>query len=259
METSTSTKRRARAACIERAACIAALLTLVGCATTGRVVYQGDRYEAIAGYDKKALVVPVVAVDTRYRDNTRADPDTAFADSALMAVANAFLRRGSARYFTPLPAMPDSIAPDMNERFTTLESDSGGDSSAAAAYARRVCEAHGAKVVVVPYTFYAGFQVHQGQGWRRNTGPAYARPVEETGSARMHVQVWRSDGNLLFERVGSAGAGKPMLYGWFNGPRMRARRQEALEDDAVKAAGKLYAPPILRAVGKAVDAALLIR
>ncbi len=238
---------------------IVAVLMTAGCGTTGKVIHQQGYYEDIAGYDKKALVVPIVAVSTKYRDNTRGEPDTAFADSALVAVGNAFLKRATARLYTPVPAGSDTVAPATDTRFTTLEADSTGDSSAAAVYARRVCESYGTKVVVVPYAFTAGFRVHQAQGWRRNSGPAYERPVEAKGFARLHVQVWGSDGALLFERVGSAGASKPMLYGWFNGPRMRARRREALDDDPVRAASKLYAPPILRAVGNAVDAALVIR
>jgi hypothetical protein len=233
-------------------------LAVCGCAAAGCALYMGAPYDTIVGYDKKALIVPVAAVETRYRDNTRADPDTSFSDSALVAVANAFLRREGARLFTPVPAAADSTVSDSARFFTTLE-DGSGDSTAAAAYARRLCEAYGTEVVVLPYAFTAGFRVHQAQGWRRNTGPAYERPVEEKGFARLHAQIWSSDGALLFERIGSVGAKKPMLYGLFNGPRMRARRREALDDDPVKAAGRLYAPPIVRAVGKAVEAALLVR
>jgi hypothetical protein len=199
------------------------------------------------------LVVPLMTIRAQYRDNTQAAPDTQFTDSFLTAAANTFLRFEVARLCEVLPA--DTLAAAL-----LRESALGGDSAGSlAAHVRALAESSGVDLVVVARACTTGYRVYQPEGWRQNTGPGYARPVESTGFARLHIQILGRDGAPLYECTGRASVGKPLLYGMFNARRRRARREEELRADVVKAARKLYAPPVVRAIGKAARNALPYR
>jgi hypothetical protein len=64
---------------------------------------------------------------------------------------------------------------------------------------------------------------------------------------------------LVFKARRVASMNRPMLYNMFNGKRRRAKREAAMKDDVVKAAKRLYAPPIVRAIGRAVARAMPVR
>jgi hypothetical protein len=83
--------------------------------------------------------------------------------------------------------------------------------------------------------------------------------VEATGFARVQIQIRDREGRAIYECVGFSTVNRPMLYNMFNGKRRRAKREVALKDDVVKAAKRLYAPPIVRAIGRAVARAMPVR
>jgi hypothetical protein len=221
-------------------------------------MYVSGAREALVGYSKKALVVPFVGVSTEYRDNTQAYPDTQFTDSFLVLAANTFIMYEAAGYYSPIQPDSTNAIEGTPPRYSVLAGDTA-DRGAAAEYIRGLCSRFGTDLVIVPHRFETGYKVYQAEGWRHNEGPGYARPVEADGFARVHIQIWDSKGKLLYERLGTARTGKPMLFGMFNGKRSRARRRKTLEQDVVRAARKLYAPPIIRAIGKATKTAMLVR
>jgi len=212
---------------------------------------------ALRGFDRRALVIPLDSLVSRYRDNTQAEPDTQFSDSFLLAAVSTFVRFQTARRVSPLPAAPAGQTADL-PMASELAGEQEQEDSARAAYAR-LADSAGAQLIVVAYSCSLGYRVFQPDGWRNNAGPGYERPVQATGFARVHVQIRERTGAVVYECVGLSTVNKPLLYRMFNGRRMRARRAEALDGDVVKASQKLYAPPILRAVGRAVARAMPVR
>jgi len=198
------------------------------------------------------LIVPLTGIRAQYRDNTQAAPDTQFTDSFLIAAANTFLRFEVARVCEPLPA-DTSVA-------ALLAGAASGDSAASlAGRVRALAESSGVDLVIIARACTTGYRVYQPEGWRHNTGPGYSRPVESNGFARLHIQIFDREGAPVYECTGKASAGKPLLYGMFNLKRRKARREEELRADVVKASRRLYAPPIVRALGKAARNALPYR
>ena len=234
------------------------LFAWMTCAPSRSLIYQDASYQALTGSSKRALLVPLDSLHSRYRDNTRAEPDTQYTDSFLTAATKTFLRFETARLYAPVQMETDSGKMATGFRYSVLTGDTGEADSASARVAR-VARRYDVDLVIVPYACTTGHRVYQPQGWRGNTGPGYRRPAETNAFASCHVQIWAADGDLLFERIGKATISKPLLYGLFNGPRGRARREEAIEEDVVAASRKLYAPPVLRALAKAASQAFLFR
>jgi hypothetical protein len=235
-----------------------ALMWAVACGPSRALVYQDTSSQALFGMNKRALVAPLDTVHTRYRDNTRAEPDTQFNDSFLLSAVRRFVAFETAQHYAPVRPENDSssLLPDVH--YSILTGDTAGLDSATARIVR-LAQRYQADLVVIAPACTTGHRVYQPQGWRRNTGPGYSRPVEAEGFASCHVQIWSAEGKLLFERVGKATIGKPLLYNLFNGRRGAARRAKAIDEDIVAASRKLYAPPVLRALARATGNAFLMR
>lgn len=244
-----------------RAAVAVAITTMIAVhyLTAAPQVYYNRAQPLSPGFSKRAVVVPVDSMRTRYRDNTQADPDTQFTDAFLIASANTMLRFETARLFSPVTyGEGDTQTVSSMPRYSVLEGDSA-DRESSAAFIRDACERYNADFAIVPAGVVAGYRVYQAEGWRHSTGPAYARPVEADGFAEVHVQIWNRDGVLLYESIAVSSVGRPILHRFFGGRRMRARFEEELQEDIVRAASHLYSPPILRALSKATNRALLVR
>jgi hypothetical protein len=217
--------------------------------------YDPSATAALHGINKRAVLVPAARVVTSYVDNTQAAPDTVFTDSFLLAAVNTFLRFETTRRHAVLPAQ---LAATALPRATVLDSAMAlGDSARSAA--AHLADSLQADLTITVVACSTGYRVYQADAWRNNNGPGYARPIESTGFARVHLQIRDRSGAIRYECIGNATAGKPMLYGLFNGKRARARRDDAMRTDIVKASRKLYAPPIVRALGKAVANAFPVR
>lgn len=220
--------------------------------------YQNATAGELAGGSKRVLIVPTLNIHTNYRDNTQARPEVQFTDSFLLATTNTFVRFEAARRYDPLPLSLDSTATAALPRASVLTSDTAAESELRTLVAH-LADSADADLVALAIACSTGYKVYQPDGWRNNTGPAYARPTDATGFARVHLQVRARDGRLLYECIGKSSIGRPMLYGVFNGKRSTARRELAMKTDIVKAARKLYAPPIVRAIGRAARAAMPVR
>ncbi len=235
------------------------LLTVLACGALRAVQPCLDQSApgALRGFDRPTAIVPLCSITSRYRDNTQAEPDTQFTDSFLLAAVNTFLRFEVARRLNPLPPLSDSVTKGFR-RVSTFDGPEGLEDSASAA-AAHLADSLDAHLVVVALSCSLGYRVYQPEGWRNNAGPGYERPVEATGFARVQLQIRDSNGTVVYECVGFSTVDKPMLYRMFNGRRMRAKREAAMEEDVVRAAKRLYAPPIVRAIGRAVARAMPVR
>jgi hypothetical protein len=241
---------------VARAALTAVLLVAGGLRATQPCIDE-SRPGTLAGLDRRALIVPLTHIISSYRDNTQAEPDTQYTDSFLLAAVNTFVRFETARRVNPTGMLHDSAAvrlPQVSRIAGMPASDGRSDSVFA-----QLADSADVQLVVVVQACSLGYRVFQADGWRNNSGPGYQRPVEATGFARVQIQIRERSGSIVYECVGYSTVDKPLLYSVFNGRRMRARREEAVHEDVVKAARKLYAPPVVRAIGRAVAKAMPVR
>ena len=241
---------------LPRALLLALLLAAACGAARPKLFYESPQLRDAQLLRAKALVLPVSGMVIRYSDNTKAVPDTLYTDSFLVAATNALLPFEAGRQLLVLPR-PESLSVDSTARASVLAGDTAA-MAAASQQAQRLAAASGAQVVVVAYACTTGFTVFQAEGWRggRYESPAYARPIRAYGWARLHVQLWNAAGVLLFEQIGVATSGKPILYDLVKRPRKRPPRRSHVPPDIVTLARKTYGPPTVRAIYRAAKVAL---
>jgi hypothetical protein len=208
----------------------------------------------------KAVVVPLTHITVRYKDNTKAVPDTLYTDSFLVAAANALFAYQAGQRFLTTTKQDSALRLDSLPSASILAGDTA-QLSALAERVRGIASAAGVQFVAVAHACTSGFTVFQAQGWRgdKYDNPAYARPIRAYGWARLHVQVWSAAGKLLYERIGVGSSGKPMLYDLVKKPHKRPPRRTRVAPDIVTLAKKGYGPPTVRALLRAARAALQIQ
>jgi hypothetical protein len=211
------------------------------------LVHRADRPGDLSPV-KRAWCVPLTVISTEYRSNTRGSDDTFFPDSFLVHAANALQSSEASKAFAVAESVCDST-PEVPS-YSVLAADTQGLEQArqcVSDIAARV----GADLVVIPRSCTLSYRVYQPSGWRGRSEGAYARPVSYQARTRFHVQIWSSDGRLLYERIGAGNSGRPLLYTWF--------KRERPGDDIVAFAKRFYAPPPVRALYKSIRSALLVR
>jgi hypothetical protein len=237
------------------------LVAMAGaCGAASRLIYESPLLMSTPLRGAKTLVVPITHTEVRYKDNTKAVPDTLYTDSFLVAAANALFAFQASQHFLTTPILDSSLGLDSLPSASILAGDTAL-LSALAARVRGIASKAGVQFVVVAHACTSGFTVFQAQGWRgdKYDNPAYARPIKAYGWARLHVQLWSAAGNLLYERIGVGSSGKPMLYDLVKRPRRHPPRRTRVPPDIVTLAKKGYGPPTVRALLKAARAALQIR
>jgi len=238
------------------AAVVYLLLLFSGIACSPRQrIYMRDPGFELADSLKQTYFVPLDSITVEYVDRTQATPDTLFSDSFFIEAANSLLAFEASKRFS-LMAAPEGdeeaaggmCAKIRAVRYSRLaDVDAGGGPEAAATQIRSIAESTAADLILIAYSCRLKHILYQPQGWR-GSGPSYQRPVTFKAYATTHVQIWNRDGELLYEKIGGSDAGRPIMYSLFG--------KKKPENDVVKFAKNLYAPPLVRAMYMSIQEAL---
>jgi hypothetical protein len=116
-----------------------------------------------------------------------------------------------------------------------------------AALVKSTASRFGAALIFIPRSCRLKNILYQPEGWRGG-GPSYQRPTTFKAYATTHVQIWNSAGELLYEKIGTTDAGRPIMYTLFG------KKQPG--DDVVKFARNIFAPPLVRAMYMSIQEAM---
>lgn len=228
------------------AACLPALLFLA-CSASRPVLYRhGALSELLTGADRIAYI-PRSQIDIRYRDNTRALPDSQFSETFFLETVNALIKYELSQQFATVTGAPPDLIDSLGQSpygYSRISADTL-DYSATSAAIQSVAECTGAELVFVPYSVQVRHSTHQPQSWR-SRGPSYERPVSISAASTLHGQIWGADGTLLYERISVKDAGRPILY------NLLAKKEP--DEDIVRYAKRVYSPPLVKAVYRAIQA-----
>jgi hypothetical protein len=231
------------------AACLIACV-LARCTAPAVRLYEPDDGRALLMNPAKCIaVVPITVVRQKLFDNTKALPDTQFSDSFFVEAINGLMPYEVSQHFRLCPAAkPDSAGPLIVGRYSELTGEKG-DRDTAAAQIRGAAARCGADLVAVPFACSIEHHVNQPKGWRNGQG-YYEKPVSYTAETAFHLQIWTNDGRLIFERIGVASTGRPVLYSIFKKEKQGA---EAIADFA----RHFYAPPLVKSLYAAMKNAMV--
>jgi hypothetical protein len=233
---------------------LVAALVLSGCAVR-MATYTSDPSNVLLNRGKVALCVPLDSVRLASVDNTTSSPDTLFSDSFLVEAANRMLAFEVSKNFKTGALKrdnSDSAAVFPHTGYSRLDRDTA-DLQRIAALVRRLAEKNGADLVVIPYSLTIRQVTIKPAGWRNDRfGPGYERPVSYTAKTSFHVQIWDRTGRLVYERTGKTDTGRPFLYSLF-------KREKKIDKDIVKYAKRFFAPPLVKALYKAIELAMMVR
>jgi hypothetical protein len=226
-----------------------------GC-SSGSKLYTSDPDAELVDYGSTVCLMPLDSVEIQYSDNTRANPDTLFSDSFFLAAANDLLTyemkkrftfRSSSEHAQELARLADTV---RALGFSRVGHGNADRQEATSALMRKAARTSGCDLVAVAFSCRLKHVAYQPPGWRGG-GPSYERPVSYRAYGRMHVQIWNKNGVLLHEGMGADDTGRPVLYSLFG--------KKKPENDIVKYAKRLYAPPLVRALYLSIQDAVRIR
>ena len=227
---------------------------LIGCAlarcTAPAVrLYEPDDGRALLMDPAKCIaIVPITVVRQKLFDNTKALPDTRFSDSFFVEAVNGLMPYEVSQRFRLCPAeKPDSAGPMVVARYSELTGEKS-DRDSAIAQVRRIAARCGADLVAVPFACSIEHHVNQPKGWRNGQG-YYEKPISYAAETAFHLQIWTGDGRLIFERIGVATTGRPVLYSIF---KKEKQGTEAIADFA----RHFYAPPLVKSLYAAIKNAM---
>lgn len=190
-------------------------------------------------------------IHPHFIDQTQAYPDSMFSDSFYTAAATAFLVYELKKHFKTVLAVPDSLLIDSTFTYSLLNHDTCNFipcSSAISSILRslptnalycRVIEVTAKDIVIRPQ----GFRDGKFEG-------SYSRPDQHRSKVTVHLQLFDKHGTLLFEKKVLATNSKPFGY-------TVLKTQKIKNNDIVKYANRLYAPPILKAMARAMRSAII--
>lgn len=116
---------------------------------------------------------------------------------------------------------------------------------------RDLASSYKADLIVIPYSCEILHKSIQQNGWREGKyGGSYEKPISYSANADLHLQVWDKTGKLIYERIGKGVSGQPLFYSMF---------KHKSKENIVGYARKVFAPPLLRALNKAVNDAVLFQ
>jgi hypothetical protein len=197
---------------------------------------------------KSIAVVPIIVVRQKLFDNTKALPDTQFSDSFFVEAVNGLMPYVISQHFRACPAAkPDSAGPAVVGRYSELTGEKSNRDTVAAQILR-VAARCGADLVAVPFACSIEHHVNQPKGWRNGQG-YYEKPISYAAETAFHLQIWTGDGRLIFERIGVATTGRPVLYSIF---KKEKQGTEAIADFA----RHFYAPPLVKSLYAAIKNAM---
>ena len=191
----------------------------------------------------------IMAVDTMYSevfDNTGEDAPTEISDSFFLAASAKLIGVEVSKKFAPVVKKGLFLTPSAKRNgFSNL--DTTQKCTTFADTVKAFALESGAALVVVPFRVSMKHITYKPEGWRDS--PSYEQPASYRAVATVHLQLWKADGTLLAEKIIVKDSGKPFLY------NLMKKKQSS--EDIARYASRFYAPPILKALNKAVIGAVL--
>ncbi len=228
------------------------LLLCTHCGSSTKLVYHKDQVHLRKVPPHTAVYIPLDHV--RLTDSSRppAGPDSLGVDSFFVDAANSLLRYELSQNFRMVHVPADSI--DIKGMRKSLYSrlQPGGSKHGRAPneVIHSLANTLETDLVILVYECAVRQRIVRPPGWRNDTyhGSYYDRPTSYLAYTSVHVQIWSSEGNILYEKIGKAKTEQPFLYSVF--------KQENPGDDIVRYARRIYAPPLIRALYKSIRTSL---
>lgn len=224
-------------------------LLFLACSVSRPVLYRHEHSNKLLTDADRIACVSQSDIEIRYSDNTRALPDSQFSDTFFIETVNALLKYELSRQFEAVLATPtdliDSLGPSLFG-YSKISADTVDQSATAAAVAV-VAESTGAELVFIPYSVHVRHSTYQPESWRAR-GPSYERPISISAESTFHGQIWTAEGTLLYERISVRDAGRPILYNLLG--------KEEPGEDIVHYAKRVYSPPMVKALYRAIQVVL---
>lgn len=224
------------------------MICLLGCIVQKPLLYTNDPGNLLSYNSLSIFFIPLDSVTVQYFDNTKLVPDTQFSDSFFTEAANSLIKYVCKKNFTlhadlmSTDELQSTITQVFRHRFSNFgKEDQSYDS--VSLYMKMISTTLGTDLVLFPYLCQIKHITFQPKGWRQ--APNYQRPVKYIAFAEVHLQIWDNQGNLIHEIISKDDTGRPILYSFF--------KKDKPKEDVVSYAKNYFAPPLVRALSKAIN------
>lgn len=196
---------------------------------------------------KKILFIPLSSIESQYLDNTSKLPEIEYTDSFYIDLSNKIVQNEIAGHFKSI-AMID---PENLVKFTSVIIHDKKDSSTLPDSVTRIiteiADQYKADFVVIPNFCKLKYTAIHQKNWRDGKyGDSYERPVAYKAHAEYKISFYLKNGKLNWSNAGIGKAAKPMFYSMV--------KKKHFEKDIVKNSKKIFAPPLVKALRKAITA-----
>ena len=200
---------------------------------------------------KKQLLVPLRNIQTEYDDNTTKLPSIEYSDSYYAEISDQIVFNELSKSFKSVELLTDTNAIKRIYSTLTIKKDSSNAQKADSLQKiiQEIADHYKAEFVVIPAYCSLKYKTAHQRNWREaKGGSSYERPVSITASAEYLIQFYQKNGVLVRESTGKAQTGKPLMYSFF--------KKKKIEKNLVSNSRKKYAPPLMRALSKAIGDAV---
>jgi len=222
------------------------------CASHNKLTsFKDDPDYKLLNVKQKLFIIPIQNIHIDYFNNTKPMPDVLFPDTFFIDAANSLTRYYCLKSFLLCDNCEKLVeykrAADLfnTQRFSTLF-EGTADSITVAGKVRRVAAFFKVDLILVPFSCTIKHIAYQPKGW--TDAPSYKRPVKYKARTDVHFQIWDKTGKLLYERFGRSDTGRPIAY--------RYLKNDMPEKNYARYSQRLYAPPIIKSLEKAIEIAL---
>jgi hypothetical protein len=222
------------------------LLFSLPCVCAPRFIYRNDPSRELTDTAHDAVIIPIRTMNITCLNGKRKTPDTLVFDTFLIDAANAFLLNEVNMYYSvrTIPETDRNTAIDTRQNFYSVLTADTDAFEATAACVRECAARYTTDLVIVPYrTTCRYITVESKQRYRKNHSDHYHRPLRCRAEITLHIQIWNSDGALLYERVECTDSGRPMIV-------MKPKKDSSSVNVSAR---PLYNPPIIRALSLAIS------
>lgn len=222
------------------------LLLIIMLVSTEIVIASQENFKLVLfDASKKQLIVPLINISSEYLDNQSKLPEIEFSDSYYSQISDQILYNEISKSFKSVELLSDTDV--INRLYSAINQDSGKSVNADSlkVIIRETIDKYKVDFLIIPISCKLKFKTVHQNNWRDGRGgSSYERPVSISAFAEYHIQFYQKDGNLNRESKGTAKTGKPLMYSLF--------KKKNIEKDVVKNSKKKYAPPLLKALHKAI-------
>lgn len=221
-------------------------------ADQSELVFINDENNTLHNTSKTIAVIPITDIKVNYHNNSNVDYEKQFTDSFFIESANDLITYECSKYFsladygdTALKDLFDSSGIFRGYTYSRLKNDSVELESFRECL-KEAAQAFQTDLILFPYSCSINHNISQQKGWRGLSSTA--GPVKYSARTNVHVQIWTREGELLYEKIGWASTGRPMLYSIF--------RKRKMNRGIVSYAKHLYTSPLVRSLYKAIERAM---